>query len=138
MLTDVRYGTIRPSKDDSTPQWGNTVLDGENEGGKGFRDYCKLNSCSDEGLEAIARYNGFDKEWGQETVLFTESTSLAQKRFISFKLYAKFRKKRKYHLDQMEGGHRKVGNVQANFCSPLDPERGCFSGPTSYTIQHFK
>ena len=77
MLTDVRYGTIRPSKDDSTPQWGNIVLGGKNEGGKGFRDYCKLKPCSNEGLKAIARYNGFDKEWEQETALFTESTSLA-------------------------------------------------------------
>ncbi len=38
----------------------------------------------------------------------------------------------------MEGGHRKVGNVQVNFCSPLDPERGCISKPTAYTISQFK
>ena len=57
---------------------------------------------SNEGLEAIARYNGFDKERGEDTALFTESISLAQKRFISFKLYAKFRKKRKYQIKWKE------------------------------------
>ncbi|MCP4748933.1 MAG: hypothetical protein GY874_22800 [Desulfobacteraceae bacterium] len=66
---------------------------------KGFREYCMLSSCTDEGLEAISKYNNFVTEWKQEVQLFNKDTSLAQKRFISFKLYAKFRKKRSYHLD---------------------------------------
>ena len=113
-------------------------MNAESHGGKGFREYCMLNSCTDEGLEAIAKYNTFVTEWNHEVQLFNHDTSLAQKRFISFKLYAKFRKRHLYHLDQMEGGHRKVGNIQANFCSPLDPERRCFSKPTSYTLAQFR
>jgi len=113
-------------------------MNAKEDGGKGFREYCMLNSCTDDGLRAIANYNNFTKEWYKEVRLFDENTSLAQKRFISFKLYAKWRKRRVYHLDQMEGGHRKVGNIQANFCLPLDPERGCFSKPTSYTLAQFR
>ena len=37
----------------------------------------------------------------------------------------------------MEGDHRKVANVQANFCSPLDPQRVYLSKPTLYTLKHF-
>ena len=116
MLTDVGYGTIRPPKDKCTSSWGDEVMNDEIDGEKGFREYCMLNSCTDDGLHAIANYNKFLTEWAQEVALFDEDTSLAQKRFISFKLYAKYRKRRVYHLDQMEGGHRKVGNIQANFC----------------------
>ena len=138
MLTDVGYGTIRPPKDKCTSSWGDEVMNDEIDEKKGFREYCMLNSCTDDGLHAIANYNKFLTEWAQEVALFDEDTSLAQKRFISFKLYAKYRKRRSYHLDPMEGGHRKVGNIQANFCSPLDPERGCFSKPTSYTLAQFR
>jgi hypothetical protein len=138
MLTDVGYGTIRPPKEKCTSAWGDDVMNAESHGGKGFREYCILNSCTDEELEAITNYNNFVTEWKKEVQLFNKDTSLAQKRFTSFKLYAKFRKRRSHHLDQMEGGHRKVGNIQANFCSPLDPERGCFSKPTSYTLAQFR
>ncbi len=34
MMTDVGYGTVRPSKEDCTPQWGNTVFDAKSEGGR--------------------------------------------------------------------------------------------------------
>ena len=124
MLTGVGYSTIRPSKEHCMTDWGDTVLNAKNEGGKGFQDYCNFSSCTYERLEAISKYNNYAKEWKAETALFEESTSLATKRFIAFKLYAKFHKKHSYHLDKMEGGHCKVGNVQANFCSPLEPERG--------------
>ncbi len=112
-------------------------MNANEDGGEGFREYCMLNSCTNEGLRAIANYNSFTKEWDTEVSLFDKNTSLAQKCFILFKLYSKWRKRRVHHLDQMEGGHRKVGNIQANFCSPLDPERGCFSKPTSYTLAQF-
>ena len=138
MLTEVGYGTIRPSRDKYLPDWGDKVMNTKSEGGRGFRQYCMLNSCTVKGLQSIAEYNGFTNEWVRETALFNDSTSMEQKRFISFKLYAKFRNKRDHHIDVMEGGHRKVGNVQANFCSPLDPERGCFSKPTSYTVAQFR
>ena len=77
----------------------------KNDGGMGFCQYCMLNSCTDEELEAIAKYNNFDTEWNEEVELFDEETSLAQKRFINFNLYAKYGKRRSYQLDQMEGGH---------------------------------
>ena len=96
-----------------------------------------MNSCTDYGLQFIAQYNGFSEEWESEKMLFNDSMSLAQKRFILFKLYVKHHNKRRYHLDQMEGGHCKVANVQANFCSPLDPQHGYLSKLTSYTLKHF-
>ena len=138
MLTEVGYSTIRPSMDKYPPDWGDKVMNTESEGGRGFRQYCMLNSCTVKILQSIAEYNGFTDEWVRETALFNDSTSMEQKRFISFKLYAKFRNRLDHHIDVMEGGHRKVGNVQANFCSPLDPERGCFSKPTSYTVAQFR
>ena len=108
MLTDVGYGIIRPSKEHCTPDWGDTVLNAKNEGGKGFQDYCNFSSCTYERLEAISKYNNYAKEWKAETALFTECTSLATKCFIAFKLYDKLCKRRAYHLDQLEGGHCKV------------------------------
>ena len=114
------------------------MMTAQSDGGRGFREYCKLNSCTEEGLQSIAKYNSFTDAWVKETKLFDNNTSMEQKRFISFKLYAKFRNKRDHHIDIMEGGHRKVGIIQANFCSPLDPERGCFSKPTSYTVAQFR
>ena len=108
------------------------------EGGEGFRKYCQLNSFSIEGLDAIAQYNNYADEWDNEKQLFNANTSLAQQRFIAFKLYAKHRDRRKYHIDQMEGGHRKVANIQANFCSPLDPQRGFLTKPLAYTVNDFK
>ena len=138
MLTDVGYGTIRPPNDEFKEGCGDVVMSPIGEDGKDFREYCMLNSCIDEGLEAIAKYNNFVTEWKQEAHLFNEVTSLAQKHFSSFKLCAKFRERHSHHLDQIERGHRKVGNIQANFSSPLNPERGCFSKPTSYTLAKFR
>ena len=137
LLTNVGYGTIRPPSDKFTEGWGDEVMNPIDKGGKDFRRYCLLDSCTDKGLDAIAKYNNYEKEWNDEKNLFNNETLLAQKRFINFKLYAKHRDRRSYHLDQIEGGHRKVANIQANFCSPLDPERGCFSKPTSYNLAQF-
>ena len=138
MLTEKGYGTIRPPSSDWNPKWGDDVLDAVTDSKISYRQYCKLNSCTDDGLQTIAEYNNFAIEWEEEKDLFEENTSMAQKRFISIKLYAKYRHKRTYHLDQMEGGHRKVGNFQANFCAQLDAERGCISDILTYTPAHFK
>ncbi len=89
MLKEVGYDRIRPLKGVCTIGWGNTVFYEKTEGGKGFRGYCKSNSYTEEGLKAIAKYNGYYKEWKEETNLFTDRTFLAQIRFISSKLYAK-------------------------------------------------
>ena len=105
LITDVGYGTIRPPNDEFKEGWGDVVMSPIGEGGKDFREYCMLKSCTDKGLEAIAKYNKFDREWNDERELFDGETSLAQKRFINFKLYTKYRTRRSYQLDQMEGGH---------------------------------
>jgi hypothetical protein len=138
MLTDNGYGTIRPPDRDSYSTWGEQVLNSNTPDKMSYQDYCKLNSCTDEGLQAIAGYNKFTEEWEEEKELFDETTSMAQKRFISIKLYAKHRDRRKYHLDQMEGGHRKVGNFQANFCAQLDAEYGSISKSLTYMPSNFR
>ena len=103
-----------------------------------FRNYCKINSCTDEGLQDIASYNGFEERWDEVTGAFTEQTSMAAKRFESIKLYAKHRTKRKYHLDPVEGGHRKAAVFQANFCAQLNPEDGSISNFLTYTPDDFR
>ena len=56
-------GPIRPPKDKCTPAWGDDVMNAKKDGGEGFREYCMLNSCTDERLRAIANYISFTKEW---------------------------------------------------------------------------
>ena len=53
------------------------------------------------------------------------------------KLYAKHRDKRKYHIDPMEGGHRKAEMFQAIFCAQLGPEDGSISDCLTYTPEQF-
>ena len=139
-LTTIGYGSLRPPTGDSyDPSWGDKVLQHDNsDGKKSFRDYCKINSCTDEGLRDIASYNGFEEQWDQVRQAFTEETSMAVKRFESIKLYAKHRAKRKYHLDPMEGGHRKAAVFQANFCAQLNPEDGSISNCLTYTPDDFR
>ena len=62
---------------------------------------------------------------------------MAFKRFVLLQLYAKYRNKRTYHLDPMEGGHRKAGVFQANFCAQLNPEDGSISDCLTYTPEQF-
>ena len=63
---------------------------------------------------------------------------MAEKRFTSIMLFAKHHGKRKYHLDPLEGGHRRAGIFQANFCAQLDPEDGSISDLMTYTPEHFR
>ncbi len=49
-----------------------------------------LDSCSDNGLVAIAKYNNYDAEWEAEKKLFTDAISLLQKHYIDFTPYAKY------------------------------------------------
>ena len=53
-------------------------------------------------------------------------------------LYATWRKRRCYHLDPIEGGHRKVGIIQASFCTQYNFERGSITNPTSLEPKHFE
>ena len=139
-LATIGYGSIRPPTDEYyNPFWGDELLRPDNsDGNKCFRDYCKINSCTDEGLQEIASYNGFEERWDEVTRAFTEQTSMAAKRFESIKLYAQHRTKRKYHLDPIEGGHHKAAVFQANFCAQLNPEDGSISNCLTYTTDDFR
>ena len=118
-LTTIGHGTLRPPDDGSYSenQRHNVLSKGNNEE-MSFEDYCMLNSCSDDGLLSITRYNRIEEEGVTTTEEFTEETSMVEKRFLLLKLYAKHRDRRKYHLDPQEGGHCRAGVVQAKFlCS---------------------
>ena len=136
MQHDVKgFGTIRPLEKDK--DWGKKVFQSKSTGGLGYADYVALNSFTDEGLDAIADYNNYKDEWETEKKLLNKNAHIYQKRFINFKLYSQFRERRCYHLDPMEGGHRKVGNIQASFCSEYDFNRGSITNPACLTIDHF-
>ena len=139
-LTTVGWGTLRPPNDDSySEDWGQRVLKKNADDEMSFEEYCGINSCTDDGLDNIAKYNGYEKDWDETKERdFNLDTSTAEKRFLLLKLYAKHRNKRKYHLDPMEGGHRRAGIFQANFCAQLNPEDGSISDFLTYTPEHFR
>ena len=45
--------------------------------------------------------------------------------------YATWHERRCFHLDPIEGGHRKVGVIQASLCTKYDFKRGSITDPTS-------
>ena len=113
MQFDVKgYGTIRPVEQDG--KWGEKALRSKKKGGGGYADYLRINSFTDKGLNKIADYNNYREEWDSEKEQFTEGTPMYQKRFVNFKLYVKYRDRRCYHLCPIEGGHRRIGNIQAS------------------------
>ena len=126
----VGYGTIRPSRKEG-PNWGKKALD------NGFRNYCLLNPFTDKGLDKIAKFNSFHEEWEQEKQHFDENTTNARKRFINWKLYAKFRSYRCYHIEPIEGGHRRVGAIQAAMLSEIDGEEGWIDEPNTLSVNSF-
>ena len=137
-LTKVGYGTLRPPVNESySPDWGEKVFQKDDASDLSFEKYCTLNSCTDEGLNSIAAYNKFSDEWEKRKKKFNDETPMAFKRFVLLQLYAKYRNKRTYHLDPMEGGHRKAGVFQANFCAQLNPEDGSISDCLTYTPEQF-
>ena len=80
-----------------------------------------INLCTDEGLQDIAKYNGYEEEWdGIKKRIRWQHIHDSK----TIKLYAKHCNKHKYHLDPIEGGHRRAGTFQANFCAQLNPEDG--------------
>lgn len=107
-LTNYGYGTLRPPNDGSySKDWGQFVLMKPDQEVYSFKDYCSFNSCTDDGLHKISIYNGYEQEWEEISGEFDDNTTMAYKRFMALKLYAKRRNKRKYHLDPQEGGHRR-------------------------------
>lgn len=136
MQFDVKgYGTIRPVEQDA--KWGEKALRSKKKGGGGYADYLLINSFTDKGLNKIADYNNYREEWDSEKEQFTEETPMYQKRFVNFKLYAKHRDRRCYHLCPIEGGHRRIGNIQASLCGRFDFNRGSLKDTASLKIQHF-
>ena len=69
--------------------------------------------------------------------LFTRDTHITEKRFINFKLYAKYRDRRCYHICPIEGGHRSLGNIQASFCENYNFNQGSLKDTMSLTVKHF-
>ena len=130
------YGTIRPRDEDE--EWGCNIFKSTTEGGDGYIDYVQTNSFTNEGLDEIARYNGYAQDWEIQKKAFKKDAPVADKRWMCFLLYAANRKKRKVHLDPFEGGHRKVGMIQATFCAAYDVERASITEPNSLTVQHFQ
>ncbi len=66
MITEVWYGTIRLLKDESNTGRGNKVIGDATQWGHTFHEYCKLNLCTDKGLDAITKYNCYNVEWEAE------------------------------------------------------------------------
>ena len=58
-------------------------------------------------------------------------------RFVNFKLYAKYRNRRRYHLDPIEGGHRRIGIILASFCAKFDFNQGSLKDTGSLKVHHF-
>jgi len=140
-LEPTGYGTLRPPTDeDYSETWGEDALTKNNsDGTMTFEDYCMLNSCIDEGLQAIAKFNGFEKEWNELKEKFLRrNESMASKRFELMTLFARHRSKHKYHLDPMEGGHCRAAIFQANFCAPLNAEDGSISNLLTYNLKDFR
>ena len=136
MQFDVKgYGTIRPVEQDA--KWGDKALRSQEEGGDGYADYLQINSFTDKGLNEIADYNNYREEWDIEKSQFTEGIHMMQKRYVNFKLYAKHRDRRCYHLCPIEGGHRRIGNIQASFCGKFDFNRGSLKDTASLKVHHF-
>ena len=136
MQFDVKgWGTIRPVEQDAN--WGDNALCSKEKGGDGYGDYLLINSFTDEGLDKIADYNNYRGEWDSEKRQFTEGIHMMQKRFVNFKLYAKHRDRRCYHLCPIEGGHRRIGNIQASFCGKFDFNRGSLKDTASMKVHHF-
>ena len=103
-----------------------------------FEQYCMINSCTHDGLQEIAKHNDYEQEWNDIKRDVSESTPMAAIRFLSLKLYAKHRNKRKYHLDPMEGGHRRAAMFQTNFGAQLNPEDGSISGCLTHGPEDFR
>ena len=97
-----------------------------------------INSCTHEGLQDIARCNDYEQEWNEIKKDVNDSTSLVATRFLSLKLYAKHRNKRKYHLDPTKRGHRRAAMFQANFGAQPNPEDGSISGWLTYAPEDFR
>ena len=96
-LTTYGYGTLRPPCNDSYSKvWGQCVLTKQDKEEFSFVEYCSFNSCTDDGLRKISIYNGYKKEWNEISGNFNHDTTMAYKRFVSLKLYAKHRDRRKY------------------------------------------
>ena len=102
-----------------------------------FRSYCQLNPFTDDGLDKIALYNGFHEKWASAKEAFNGSTAHVEKRWQCWKLYAEHRAQRKYHLEPLEGGHRRAAAIQAVFCAEIDAEDGTISGPNMLGVESF-
>ena len=117
---------------------GKKVYKSTAEHGYDYAKCLKTNSFSNEGFDFIAKYNNYENEWEIEKAALKKDASIADKRFINLVLYATWRERRCFHLDPIEGGHRKVGIIQASFCTQYNFETGLIINPTTLEPQHFE
>ncbi len=63
-LTEIGFGTTQPQDGDSySEEWGEQVFNSETNGKISYQEYCKLNSCTDDGPQAITEYNDLPELW---------------------------------------------------------------------------
>ena len=62
---------------------------------------------------------------------------MVYKKWAAFNLYVNYHEKRTYHLDPTKGGHRRLGVYQADFCSPVHPEKATIAQPHMFTVKDF-
>lgn len=133
------FGTIRPVlEQEQDKEWGNNVMFGVKEGGTTYQDYLQCDPFTDDGLKTIALYNGYFEEWREEVSKMSSDTSMVEKRWKNWVLYAKNRDKRSIHLDALEGGHRSLAAQQVTLCTDIDLWHSSVPGPGTMTPPKFK
>ena len=126
------YITIRPTKeDDQRANWGEEVLD------DGYAEYLKINPFTDDGLNKIAQYNNYIDEWNAEKDQLDDDVTMYKKRWVNWKLYVKYRNRRKIHLDPIEGQHRCLALQQVVLGADIDLVSGMITNPESITVAQF-
>ena len=85
----------------------------------------------------MAKYNKYVDEWKVISKKFTQDTAMVYKKWADFNLYVDQCEKCTYHLDPTKGGHRRLGIYQADFCSPVHPEKATIAKPHMFTVKDF-
>ena len=70
--------------------------------------------------------------------MFDNDALMTDKQYVSIVLYSTWHECRCFHLDPIEGGHRKINMMQASFCEKYNFERGLITNPTSLEPRHFE
>ena len=130
---------IRPTEEkDKVKNWGDRILQGDDDEIGGYADYLKNDPFTDEGLDAIAVFNDYKSEWDQVKDEMGPDAAMHIKRWKNWSLYAQMRTRRKIHLDPMEGGHRALATHQVVLCKDIDLRTGTITEQSDMTPQKFQ